>query len=107
MTRHRHGHSLGDTRTHYVPGRGARQVVGQLVGGPGRPAVGSSGLAEISHGLTVSVEHQRGNSEMAGLLEQPALPAALNQLDQITFQHDGAGSAGLGIPLRRDHAWVL
>jgi len=42
------------------------------------------------------VEHQGGDSDVAVLLEQAGLPAAVNQLGQITFQHDGAPSAGLG-----------
>src|SRR6266481_5343135 len=45
-----HGHSLGDTRSDHVPGRGAAQVVEQLVGDPGNPAGGRPGPAEISHG---------------------------------------------------------
>ncbi len=62
----------------------------------GSPAGGSPGLSEISHGLTVSVENQRGDSDVAVLLEQPGLPATINQLRKITFQHDGAALAGLG-----------
>jgi hypothetical protein len=42
------------------------------------------------------MEHQRGDSDVAVLLEQPGLPATVNQLGKITFQHDGTASAGLG-----------
>jgi hypothetical protein len=42
------------------------------------------------------VEHHRDVSDVAVLLEQPGLPATVNQLGKITFQHDGAASAGLG-----------
>jgi hypothetical protein len=93
---HRHRDALGDTRPDHVPGRGTTQVVEQLVGDPGSLAGGGPSLAEISHGLTVSVEHQRGDSDVAVLLEQPGLPAMVNQLGEITFQHDGAPSAGFG-----------
>jgi hypothetical protein len=49
--------------------------VEQLGGRAGSPAGSSPGLSEISHGLTVSVEHQRGDSDVAVLLEQSGLPA--------------------------------
>ena len=59
----------GTPRTDHVPGSGATQVVEQLVGDPGSLAGGSPGLSEVSHGLTVSVEHQRRDSDVAVLLE--------------------------------------
>jgi hypothetical protein len=72
------------------------QVVEQLVGDPGRLAGGRPGLSEISHGLAVAVEDEVTDPDLAVLLEQPGLPATVNQFGQITFQHDGAASAGLG-----------
>ena len=53
-------------------------------------------LSEISHAFTVAVEHQRGHSHVAVFLEQPGLPATINQLGKITFQHYSATPAGLG-----------
>src|SRR5690348_13156721 len=68
----------------------------QLFGDPGGLTGGGPDLAEVTHGVTVAVEHQPGDSDVAGLLEESSLPAAVNQLCQITFQHDGTPSAGLG-----------
>jgi putative transposase len=42
------------------------------------------------------VEHQRSNADIAVLLEEPRLPAAVNKPGQITFEHDGAAPASLG-----------
>jgi len=33
---------------------------------------------------------------MAGLLEEPGVPATVNQLGQVAFQHDGTAAADLG-----------
>ncbi|MBI4179693.1 hypothetical protein HY522_09765 [bacterium] len=35
------------------------------------------------------MELKRGDSDVAVLLEQPGLPATVNQPGQITFEHDG------------------
>jgi hypothetical protein len=56
-------------------------------------SVSRPGLLEIADGITVSVEHQHSNANIAVLLEQPRPPATVYQLDQITFEHDGAASA--------------
>ena len=58
----RHRDALGNTRAHHVPGRGAAQVVEELVRDPGSLAGRGPGLSEISHRLTVSMEHKRGDS---------------------------------------------
>jgi len=55
-----------------------QRVVGELARHSSGLAGGSPGLSEISHGFTVSVEHQRGDSDVAGRLEQPGLPATVN-----------------------------
>jgi hypothetical protein len=50
-------------------------LVGQDgIGDPGRVAGGRPGLAEIPHRLTVSVEHQRGDSDVAVLDRGPLRP---------------------------------
>src|SRR5882672_11557494 len=66
---HSHGYAFGHARAHHVPGRGATEVVEQLVRDPGSLAGGSPGLSEISHRLPLPVEHQRGDSDVAVLLE--------------------------------------
>ena len=87
VARHRHRDSFGDARAHHVPGRGAAQVVEQLTGYPGSLTGGGPGLREIADRLTVPVEHQRSNVDVAVLLEQPRLPAAVYELGEITLQH--------------------
>ena len=76
------------------PGCGAAQVVEQPIEDAGRPAGGGPRPFEIADGLTVPVEHQFSNADFAVRLEQPQFPAAVNQLRQITFEHDGATSTG-------------
>jgi hypothetical protein len=68
----------------------------QLTGDPASLAGGGPGLSEISHGLTVSVEDEVTDPDLAVLFEQPTLPATVNQLGQVTFQHDGAAPTGFG-----------
>jgi hypothetical protein len=43
------------------------------------------------------VEDERSNVDIAVLLEQPRLPAAVNQFGQVTFEHDSAAPAGLSL----------
>ena len=59
-------------------------------------AGGGPGLSEIAYGPSVSVEHESGDSNVPALFEQPSLPATVNQLGQITFEHDRTAPAGLG-----------
>src|SRR5713101_3142447 len=73
-----------------------RRSWNSLSGTPAAWQAIAQAFSEVSHGLAISVEHQRGDSDVAVLLDQPGLPATVNQLGQITFQHDGAASAGLG-----------
>src|SRR5439155_587285 len=54
------------------------------------------GLLEIPDRLTAPVEHQRSNADVAVLLKQARLPAPVNQLCEVTFQHHGTATAGLG-----------
>ncbi len=42
------------------------------------------------------MEDQVTDPDFGGFLEQPGLPATVNQLGEITFQHDRAAAAGLG-----------
>jgi len=42
------------------------------------------------------MEDQVTDPDFGGFLEQPGLPATVNQLGQVTFQHDGTAPAGLG-----------
>ena len=63
---------------------------------PSRPAGRGPGLLEIADRSTAAVEHQRSNANIAVLLEKPRLPTAVNQLGQLTFEHDGAAPASLG-----------
>jgi hypothetical protein len=73
----RHRDALGHPGPDHVPGSSPPQIVEELVGNPGDLAGSRPGPAEISHGFTISMEHQRGNSDIASLLEQPGLPAAV------------------------------
>jgi hypothetical protein len=65
---HRHCDALRDPSAHRVPGGSATQVMEQLVGGSGGLAGGGPRLPEISHGLTVTVEHERSYPDIAVLL---------------------------------------
>ncbi len=47
------------------------QVVEQLVGDPGSLAGGSPGLAEVTHRLSLAVEDEVTDPDLAVLLEQP------------------------------------
>ena len=54
-----------ETGTDPTPAGGATQVVERLVESPGGLAGDCPDPSEIVHGLTVPVEHQRGNPDVA------------------------------------------
>lgn len=57
--------SAPETGTDPTPAGGATQVVERLVESPGGLAGDCPDPSEIVHGLTVPVEHQRGNPDVA------------------------------------------
>ena len=68
----------------------------QLAGDAGRLAGCGPGLSEVPHRLDVTVEDEVTDQDLAVLLELPALPSTVNQVGQVTFQHDRAASPRLG-----------